>query len=314
MTSRGVEHLTKLKDLRVFNFRTANDDIVDVDTKIYKCILTRLPWLQVVGVQHHNFLKSPEELLYDNPPKNVKVSGTFMMQELLAANTLPLTANFPDLRTLYFWGPLKTRRSIDWLAKCTTLETLAITKTPQAQIVEILKKVGTNLTCLFLIENVERMDLSEIFNYCPNLVQFEMQENSGAHAFRSDFWTKLSSRNFSSLQTFKVCLDGKAPEGFIRRVLESPSISKVLLERIELTVEDCRDIKELGVRVKSFKILRLLNDDPAILDDFSEMIKSLLCHVGKFRLKFVSDHLHSLYDSRKDVSFFHGLHYHMYLC
>jgi hypothetical protein len=208
VTRRGIEYVARLKKLEKFYF-TIDDSSGAYARRgeLYPVAVKRMPYLRVVGCEHGDFIDDPKLLDFDrvfyDKPVNLDICGSFMLEELFAMETLPLKATFPNLRALFFWNQLTTRRSIDILASSTDLNLLAFVKTPFRHIVFFLQVVGATLKTLY-VENVpDQADLAEVFFFCPHLRELRLSTYPNS-VLDTELWPSIKSHNFSLLKSCEI--------------------------------------------------------------------------------------------------------------
>jgi hypothetical protein len=315
VTKRGIIFLGRLRKLEKFEFELEDlSAFENRNCEIYPLIMMQMPYLRLVGAEWYTCtIFTEEEVFSATVPVDLAIRGTFMQEELLASSTLPQRATFPNLRSLFFWGPLRTRRSIDILALSTKLTHLAMTSTPFRQVANILDAVGATLTSLYFQNVPDKIDVVEIFFHCPNLSNLDISNSkSGTLDFHTEFWPQISSHNFRLLQRCSVKFEGFAPPGLIKCLIEAPLIEKLELWNVTLRPSDChafQDVLDL-IHLKHLKIW-ILNQDTSIMFDIIRMVKHLLCIVPELLqgddLEFHEEELADLFESRKDIPFFFEL-------
>jgi hypothetical protein len=280
----------------------ANDNwVMDMGSMIAQ----NLPWLKQ--------FEQPDKI-----PTIVEIKGVFQLEEIWAKEILPSEASFPNLKKLNFSGPLRYRKTLDFLTSCTQLNYLDICDISSSDLMAFLKLVGKKLSKLKLNEVESKIDLALLFYYCPNLTCFTAFEVVCNKDERSVFGSKVNAHNFRLLKNFHINFGAGVPSGIVKFLLQAPLIEEIrfpsdcvgpqLVKFAQaLTSENLKHLPHLQTFFIEHNYLRY--HVKCDVNDLAKLFKIIVSSAKNLTTCIVScmnDEDREMWDNRKDVGVFEG--------
>jgi hypothetical protein len=297
----GVQILTKLKKLQRFTFcfYEGHYQVVEMGSMLAQ----NLPWLKR--------LEQPYKT-----PTIMKIKGVFQFKEIWAEKTLPSEATFPNLNRLNFSGPLRCRKTQDFLTSCTQLNCLDVKYLSSSDLTSFCKLTGQNLSRLELSELKSKIDLALLFHYCPNLSSFRARRVGCNRDEQSIFGSKISAHNFRLLKHFYFSFGAGVPSGIVEFLLQAPLIEEIripsdcvgpqLIEIAQaLTFENLKHLQTFVIE-HNYLSYHVECD----INDLAKLFKIIVACAKNLTTCFVScmkDRDRAMWHNRNDVKFFEAL-------